>query len=156
MSIILWIDPGTTDTWFAVIKKTGGHMEMVDFGSIRTTPNIELSEKLREISADLDAIIEKYRPDCAGIEKIFFLKNTKTAIDVAHARWVMLLQLRNSAVPIMEYSPSQIKKAICNNGRAPKKQVQNALKILFQLEDTSLQDDAADALAVAYITGLYL
>ena len=156
MSIILWIDPWTTDTWFAIVEKTSSWMQMIDFWSIQTTPNIALSDKLREIYLDLDEVIQRYKPDYAGIEKIFFVKNIKTGIDVAHARGVMLLWLRNSAVPIIEYTPSQIKKAICNNGKAPKQQVQNALKMIFNLKEGTLQDDAADALAVAYITGLYL
>ena len=156
MSIILWIDPWTTDTWFAIVEKTSSWMQMIDFWSIQTTPNIALSDKLREIYLDLDEVIQRYKPDYAGIEKIFFVKNIKTGSDVAHARGGMLLWLRNSAVPIIEYTPSQIKKAICNNGKAPKQQVQNALKMIFNLKEGTLQDDAADALAVAYITGLYL
>jgi len=154
MSIILWLDPGTTDTGYAFVSKIKWNIRILDYGVLTTTPNTQLSEKLWEISSDLKELITSHRPDIAGVEKLFFSNNAKTAIDVAQARGVMLLWLRNQAVPIIEYSPSQIKKAICNNGNAPKKQVQNALRLIFKLGDTSIQDDAADALAVAYITAL--
>ena len=154
MSIILWLDPGTTDTGYAFIRKEGSTTTILDFGTIRTTPKIPLPDKLREISIDLGELIRKYQPDVAGIEKIFFTKNLTTGIEVSHARWVLLLGLRNAAIPIIEYSPPQIKKAICGNGRAPKKQVQNALRLIFKLDEWVIQDDAADALAVAYISAL--
>lgn len=154
MSIILWLDPGTTDTGYAIVEKNRWSISIIDYGVIVTTPKVALSDKLREIYIDLEEVIKKYRPEIAGVEKLFFTRNAKTAIDVAQSRWVMLLGLRNNAIPIIEYSPSQIKKAVCWNGNAQKKQVQNALKLILKLTDESIQDDAADALAVAYITAL--
>lgn len=98
---------------------------------IHTTPKIPLAEKLLEIDRDLSELIRTHRPDACGIETLIFAKNVTTAIDVAQSRGVIVHAVAKLGVPIFEFSPLQVKRAICGNGRAIKAQVQNAVKMLY-------------------------
>ncbi len=154
MSIILGIDPGTTTVGYGILEVIGNKRKILDCGVIKTTPKIDISQKILDINADLVGLIEKYRPTLCGIEKLYFHTNVTTGIDVAQSRGAMLLCLAQKGVQIREYTPLQVKKGICGNGRAPKGQVQNALRLIFGLKEIPKPDDAADALAIAYITSL--
>lgn len=115
---------------------------------------MEISLKLLDIESDLSELIGKYSPTLVAIEKLFFFSNQKTAIDVAQSRGVIVHTFAKKGIPIVEYTPLQVKKGICGSGSALKKQVQNALKLLFSLDEIPTPDDAADALALAYIASL--
>ena len=154
MSIILGIDPGTTTVGFAFLRKEQRKFEILDYGVIETEPKIDITLKIMDIVSDLEGLIDRYHPDICGIEKLFFLKNLKTGIDVAQARGAILYTLTKKGIPLREFTPLQVKKGICGNGTAKKEQVQNALKMVFGLDTIPKPDDAADALAIAYITGL--
>ena len=149
--IILWIDPWTTTTWFAIIKKESSNFQLIDYWVFSTTPNIPLSNKILEIWKDIKEIILHFQPDIISIEKLFFQTNLKTWIDVAQARWVILYESIKSNTPILEYTPLQVKKAITWNGKANKTQLQNAIKMIFRLEAIPKPDDAADAIGLAYM-----
>ncbi|MDD3793599.1 MAG: crossover junction endodeoxyribonuclease RuvC [Candidatus Gracilibacteria bacterium] len=152
--IILGIDPGTTTIGFSLIKKEKSKIKLIDYGIFKTTPKIELKYKIFEIGNDINEIIKKYNPDILSIEKLFFQTNTKTAIDVAQARGVIIYECIKNGLKIQEYTPLQVKKAITGNGKANKLQLQNAIKILFGLESIPKPDDAADAIGLAYIGAL--
>lgn len=154
MSIILGIDPWTTTVWFAIIEVKWNNKTIIECGIIETKPKEELKYKLIDIARDLEWIINKYKPNIASVEKLYFLKNVKTWIDVAHARWVIIHELAKKWISIIEYTPLQVKQWICGNGKANKTQVQNAIKILFWLKEIPKPDDAADALAIAYLASL--
>ena len=151
MSIILWIDPWTTTIWYALIERNGTNFSLKDYGVIETLPKLELSKKLLEIGRDIQNIIKQYTPDVVSVEKLYFTTNVKTGIDVAHARWVILYEVEKSWLTLLEYTPLQVKKAITSNGQANKKQLQNAIKILFWLTDIPKPDYAADAIWLAYM-----
>lgn len=154
MSIILGIDPWTTTTWFAVIEKKVKNIIILNYWIIETRPKECIENKLCDIWNDINNIITEYKPDVCWIEKLFFLKNLKTWIDVTQARWTMVYLLANAWVRIIEFTPLQVKRGICWNWNASKRQVQNALKIIYKLDNIPTPDDAADALAIAYITSL--
>jgi len=154
MSIILWIDPGTTTTGFAIIEKTWQSYQIIDYGILSTTPKVVLGTKLLEIWVDFKSILEKYSPDLVSIEKLFFNTNITTGIDVSHARWVMIYECMKKGISIQEYTPLQVKKAITWNGRSNKWQLQNAIKMIFKLQTIPQPDDAADAIWLAYMWGL--
>jgi crossover junction endodeoxyribonuclease RuvC len=154
MSIILGIDPGTTTVGFGVLEKTGSRFSILDFGVISTPPKIALADKLLEITDDLRNLLETYRPEVCGIETLLFTTNRKTGIAVAQARGAILTEIARKGIRTVELGPMQVKRGICGNGRAPKTQVQNALKLLFKLDAIPKPDDAADALAIAYVAGL--
>lgn len=154
MSIILWIDPWTTTTGFAIIKKEWRETELLDYWVIETTPKIPLEEKLFEIGQDLEEIIKTYSPTLAVVEKLFFTNNIKTWIDVSHARWVVLYELYKKWIPAVHYTPLELKSAICGNWKANKRQLQNAIKMIFKMDEIPKPDDAADAIWLAYIWSL--
>lgn len=154
MSTILGIDPGTTTVGYAVVRTGAGRPTLEDWGAIRTAPNAPLQEKLSEIWTDVGELIKKWKPDAAGMERLFFVKNVTNGIQVAHARGVCLLALHEAKIPVLEFTPTQVKKGVSGSGKADKKQVQAALKFLFSLPSAPTPDDAADAAAVAYLAAL--
>lgn len=127
---------------------------MIDYWIFKTTPKIELKEKLLEIWKDIKQLIKVFNIDLIVIEKLYFQTNLKTWIDVAQARWVILYESSKNNKKILEYTPLQVKKAITWNWKANKVQLQNAIKILFQLESIPKPDDAADAIWLAYMWSL--
>lgn len=152
--IILWIDPWTTTIWYSVIKKESWKIELIDYWIFKTTPKIPLNDKIYEIWNDIELIIDKYNPNIISIEKLFFQNNTKTAIDVAQARWVIVYKSMKKWLQIQDYTPLQVKKAITWNWKANKLQLQTAIKILFWLSQIPKPDDAADAIWLAYMGAL--
>ncbi len=153
--LVLWIDPGTTTIWYALVEKIWNDKRLLDYWIIETTPKVPLKNKLLEIYSDLNEILDNYDVDKAVIEKLFFTNNITTWIDVAWARWVIILELAKRNIIIEEYTPLQLKKAVCWNGKAKKIQLQNAIKIHFGLDEIPKPDDAADAVWLAYMWVLF-
>jgi len=152
--IILGIDPGTATTGYALIKKQKNNsFEIVDFGVISTKKTKSDSERLLEVQKDLAKIISKYKPEIAGVEKLYFENNAKTAMTVSQARGVVLLTLQQKKVKLQEFTPLQVKSMICGYGKAEKKQVQLMVQKTFNLKSLPKPDDAADALAIALCAG---
>ena len=143
---ILGIDPGYSILGWAVIEHD---LDIVAFGTIKTTSSSNIEDKLLEIYISIKNIIEKYQPDCASIEKLYFAKNTKTAIDVAKCAGVVLLTLNLAGLRLNEYSPLQVKRALTGYGRATKSQIQKMIMDIFKIKKIPEPDDAADALAIA-------
>lgn len=152
--IVLWIDPWTATTGFALLEKEGKVLRIIEFGVIETKAGLSLSERLVQIGSDLKEILDTYNPEICGIERLFFLRNVTNGIDVAHARWVILHTIASRGIPLIEFTPLQVKQGIAGNGFAKKPQVQRALQLLFKLGSIPKPDDAADALAIAYLTSL--
>jgi len=151
--IILGIDPGIADTGFGVIAKDAqGKIKCLDYGSVTTKAKTELTDRLEILSRALTEVIKKYQPDLISVEELFFAKNAKTALMVGHARGVILLTARQQNVPVVEFTPLQVKQAVTAYGKAPKDQVQKMVKMLLNLKNIPKPDDAADALAVAIAT----
>jgi len=146
---ILGIDPGTATLGWGVIDVLGGKMEVVAYGHISTEKELALPARLKEIATDLEALLEKYAPEEAAVEELFFSNNQKTIMAVGQARGVILLTLERYGIKIAEYTPLQVKQALTNYGRAEKAQVQLMVKALLKLGSIPKPDDAADALALA-------
>jgi len=151
MSIILWIDPGTTTTGFAIVEKLWQNYTILDYWVLSTTPKVSLGIKILEIWTDFQSILNKYSPNLVSIEKLFFNTNITTGIDVSHARWVMIYECMKAGIDYQEYTPLQVKKAITWNGRSNKIQLQNAIKMIFRLDEIPKPDDASDAIWLAYM-----
>ncbi len=147
--IILGLDPGTATTGFGVTENDGEQLKLLDYGCIETTANETLPTRLNQISKDLLEIINYWKPDAIAIEELFFSKNVKTAMTVAHARGAIMQKLAEQGYQIYEYKPMQIKEAISGYGRADKKQIQRMVQIILDMREIPRPDDAADALAVA-------
>lgn len=149
--IVIWIDPWTTTVWYSIVEKQWNKKILLDYWIIETTPKIHIAEKISEIISDLKYLIKKYSPQRAVIEKLYFQNNSKTAIDVAQSRWAVLYELHSNNIELLEYTPLQLKKAICGNWKANKLQLQKSIKILFWLSEIPRPDDAADAIGLSYM-----
>lgn len=149
--IILGIDPGTAKMGFGVIKsnKEKDILKSLDYGCIETSPSLSQGERLKKLNKELCKIIKKYKPEVMIVERIFFFKNSKTAMAVSEAKGVILLTAAQEKIPVYEFTPLQVKVAVTGYGRAEKKQVQKMIKLLMNLEEIPEPDDAADALAIA-------
>ncbi len=149
MKAILGIDPGLASTGYGIITCEGSRLHCTAYGTIRTSPRDSMGQRLIQIHRAIAGIVETYAPQEAGIESIYFSKNSKSAIPVAQAKGVILFTLASQAVPFAEYTPIELKQAVVGTGRAEKAQVQEGLKMIFGLEEIPSPDHAADALAAA-------
>lgn len=146
---IIGIDPGYAIVGFGVVDYDRHSFKVVGYGAITTASGTNFNERLVEVYNDLCIVLDKYKPDCLSIEKLFFQTNQKTAIDVAEARGVILLAAAQRKIPIGEYTPLQIKQSVVGYGKAEKKQVQEMTKSILKLCEIPKPDDTADALAIA-------
>lgn len=147
--IVLGIDPGIADTGYGVISVNGGCLECLEYGSIKTPAALALPNRLTQLYQELTSLLIKYQPQAAAIEQLFFNKNVKTALIVGQARGVVLLALNQAKVPIIDFTPAQVKRAVSAYGQASKLQVQKMVQMILKLKELPRPDDAADALAVA-------
>ncbi|MBN1834429.1 MAG: crossover junction endodeoxyribonuclease RuvC [Spirochaetales bacterium] len=149
MRIVLGIDPGLASTGYGVIRCEGSRIRHVAHGAIHTSPREEAGSRLVRLHDELARVIDAYHPDGAGVETVYFSKNSSSAIPVAQARGVLLYTLAERGVPFAEYTPGELKQAIVGRSRAEKVQMQQTLRVLFQLPEIPTPDHAADALAAA-------
>jgi crossover junction endodeoxyribonuclease RuvC len=149
--IILGIDPGFARTGYGVIEEKNKNLHMLDYGCLSTPAGLIFEKRLKKIREGLCDLIKKYKPDVCAVEKIFFCKNAKTAIDVGQARGVVILTAAEKNLKILEFTPLQVKQSITGYGKAEKGQIQKMIKILLNLKEIPKPDDAADALALAIV-----
>lgn len=148
--IVLGIDPGLARMGYGVIEKTGTKALHVTHGCITTTrEDSSAGARLNHLYGGLKDLFLEQRPECAAIEKLFFSKNITSAMGVAEVRGIVLLICAQEGVPVTEYTPNQVKKAITGSGRADKKQVQEMIRRLLHLQEIPEPDDAADGLSIA-------
>lgn len=150
---ILGIDPGYAIVGYGVVEYDNFRFKTVGYGAVTTNAGTHFCERLEIIYNDLITVIEKYRPECMSIEKLYFNTNTTTAIDVAQARGCILLAAQKSGIPVFEYTPLQVKQSITGYGKAEKRQVMEMIKSFLSLEKIPKPDDTADALALAVCHG---
>lgn len=151
---VLGIDPGSRKTGFGIIESGRYHPHYVASGVIRVE-KLSGAERLKTIFESMMALIDQYQPTVMAIEKVFVYKNPNSAIKLGQARGVILCAAALKNVPIMEYTPTQIKSTIVGQGHAGKEPVQFMVKQLLKLTE-SPQEDAADALACALCHDRYL
>ena len=148
--IIVGFDPGIATLGYGVIEvDKRGKSEMIDYGIISTPKEENLAVRLCMLEKGIKQIIDKFKPQEIAVEELFFAKNVKTGIAVAHARGVILLTATKECGKLFEYTPLQIKQALTGYGRADKNQIQQMVKTTLRLKSIPRPDDAADALAVA-------
>ncbi|MDR1702286.1 MAG: crossover junction endodeoxyribonuclease RuvC [Sporomusaceae bacterium] len=147
--LVMGIDPGIAICGYGLVKQSGSSLTPVEYGVIRTGADCATAERLVKIFQDVDFLIKNYRPALIGVEELFFAKNVKTAMVVGEARGVILLAAAQNKVPILEFTPLQVKQSVVGYGRAEKKQVIYMTEKILNLTVKPHPDDAADALAVA-------
>ena len=148
-SIILGIDPGFGSIGYGAISVSSGNPSALNYGCLHTKPGTLFSKRLLKIFDDITQLIHDIAPDVIGVEKLFFEKNSKTAIEVSHARGVILLAAERAGIPIIECTPLQVKLASTGYGKADKRQVQQMITRVLKLKEVPKPDDTADALAIA-------
>lgn len=148
-NIIIGIDPGIADTGYGVIKQENGNLEVIVYGSIKTSAKINLANRLLLLKNKLSDILKKYHPQIAIVEQLFFCSNTKTALTIGQARGVIMATLAEQKIKIIELTPLQVKQGLTGYGKANKKQMQQMIKLILNLKEIPQPDDAADALAMA-------
>lgn len=146
---ILGIDPGMAIVGYSLLDYQGGEYKLLHSGSIQTAKDKRESERLLEIFNDMTSLVEKFQPDEAAIEKLFFFKNQTTVMPVAHARGVILTVLEQFNVPIYEYTPMEVKQVLTGYGRADKKEVEQMVKISLGVDELPKLDDTVDSIAIA-------
>ena len=146
---ILGIDPGMAIVGYAMIGVENDNIELLTSGSIQTDKKKDDSKRLLEIYNDLSTIVERYKPDCASVEQLFFFKNQKTIIPVAEARGVILTVLEKYNIPTYSYTPMEVKQVLTGYGRADKKEVEQMVRIALESQELPKLDDTVDAIAIA-------
>jgi crossover junction endodeoxyribonuclease RuvC len=147
--IVLGIDPGLAATGYGVVAQRGGRLLALDGGVIDTPAGRPSEARLAAIFDRVGDLLAEHDPGAVALEALYFGQNVRTAFAVGQARGVALLAAGQRAVPCVDYTPQQIKSAVCGSGRAAKGQVQDMVKRLLGLSERPRPDHAADALAVA-------
>lgn len=146
---VFGIDPGSERTGYGCVDTNGSRHQIVICGAITAAPLASFPERLLQIHARLSVLIAECAPECVAIENIFYAANVRSALKLGHARGVAMLAAVEAGVPVMEYTPAEIKRAVVGYGRAEKHQVQHMVKLILGLAEVPSPHDAADALAVA-------
>jgi crossover junction endodeoxyribonuclease RuvC len=147
--LVLGLDPGLATMGYGLVAGDGQKLEPVAYGAVHTSAKASTADRLMQLHEELRGILERYDPDVAAMEELFFSNNARTAIVVGEARGVLLLTLAEAELPIAEYTPLQVKQAITGYGQADKSQIQQMVRLLLNLADIPRPDDAADALAIS-------
>ena len=134
---------------YGLIEIVNDSINLLTSGSIQTDKKLPDSKRLLEIYNDLTTVVQKYQPDCASVEELFFFKNQKTIIPVAEARGVILTVLEKLNIPTYSYTPIQVKQVLTGYGRAEKKEVEQMVRLTLQSDKLPKLDDTVDAIAIA-------
>ena len=151
---ILWIDPWLETIWFAIIDTDHPqNIDLIDYWVIKTKSKTNFDKRLLQIYEDLNEILDEFEPDLISIERLFFWTNVTNWIQVAHSRWICILEFAKRWIEVYEFSPNEMKSIICGNWQAKKDQVQFMIKNQLWLTKIPKPDDAADAIGLAMCLG---
>ena len=145
---ILGIDPGFAITGYSIIDYIGNKFDLIASGAVTTKAGESFPLRLLKLNNDLENIIDEYKPDAISVEELFFNQNTKTAINVAQARGIILIVGCKRGIPTFEYTPLQVKQAVTGYGRADKMQVQKMVQSILKVEKIPKLDDITDSMAI--------
>jgi crossover junction endodeoxyribonuclease RuvC len=146
---VFGIDPGSERTGYGCVESDGTRHRVVACGAIATPSRATFPEKLLAIHRSLTALLAECEPAVVAIENVFYATNVRSALKLGHARGVAVLAAVERGLPVVEYTPAEIKRAVVGYGRAEKQQVQEMVRLLLGLAEVPTPHDAADALAVA-------
>ena len=146
--IVLGIDTSLRSTGYGVLAVEGSRLKCLDCGTIPNAARLPLTGCLKAIHAKVAELIEAFHPDVMAIESVIYGKNAGTMLVLGEARGAVLTAAADAGLPVYEYEPRRMKKAICGNGLAEKEQIQRMVKTLLNLPELP-QNDAADALGLA-------
>jgi crossover junction endodeoxyribonuclease RuvC len=147
--IVLGIDPGLANTGYGVVARRGGRLWAVDGGVIQTAPQLAAAARLALLHERVEALLDAHGPEAVALESLYFGQNAHSAFAVGQARGAVLLAAGRRGIACHDYTPQQVKGAVCGTGRAGKAQVGRMVQALLALPEAPSPDHAADALAVA-------
>jgi len=145
---VLGVDTSLRSTGYGVLSVEGSRMRCLDCGNVRNAAQLPLTACLKAIHAKIAELVATYQPDVMAVESVIYGKNAGTMLILGEARGAVLTAAADAGVPVYEYEPRRMKKAICGNGLAEKEQIQRMVKTLLGLPELP-QNDAADALGLA-------
>ena len=148
--IVLGLDPGSTRVGYGLIKKEKSGLKFIKSGLLKIV-SADKNQRLLELEKSFSQLLKREKPDLVALEKLFFVKNLKTGLEVAQSRGILTLLIIKHKIPLLEYTPSEIKSGITGYGRADKKTISKIVAKNLKIEKIEGGDDAADALAAAII-----
>ncbi len=151
---ILGLDPSLSSTGWGIIEVNANRLQYVADGFIPTSPKMPIEERLDIIFNTLSEVIENYQPEEAAIEKTFLNSNPETSLKLSMARGVVILAAGHYHLPLFEFDPTKVKKALVGVGRADKNQVETMVKVLLP-GCKPKNNDSSDALAMAITRSHY-
>jgi len=145
---ILGIDPGGHVAGWGLVRQEGNKLSLEDCGTLRPGSGIEFPERLRRLHEAMGEVLDRMQPEAVAIESVFFARHPKAALQLGHVRGVLLLAAASRSLPIFEYPPATVKKAVTGHGAAKKEQVRDMVNVLLgtRVEGAT---DKSDALAIA-------
>ena len=146
---VLGIDPGVSRCGYGVVARRGGALVALSCGVIRTSPRDELPDRLLLLGDELADLVRDVRPSVLSVERVLFQNNARTAMSVGQASGLALVVAARAGIPVVQYSPNEVKLAVTGDGRADKTAVQAMVTRLLRLQKPPQPADAADALALA-------
>lgn len=146
---VLGIDPGSETLGWGVVEGIGLKYNLVDFGTVKSSPKEAFSKRLMKIFDGVADVIWKFKPDALSIEEAFYANNVKVALKLGQVRGVVMLAGEKAGIEIAEYAPRLIKQTVVGYGNAEKQQVQEMVRLLLRMKEIPKPHDAADALAIA-------
>ena len=132
-----------------VIEKNGNELKRISSGVKKTLKTQKEGERLWEIFMFLDELIKTEKPNIVSTEKLFFSKNVKTALIIGEVRGVILAISQKHELAVKEFTPPELKMAVCGYGKAGKESIANMVNLLLNLPKKKVLDDETDALALA-------
>lgn len=146
----LGIDPGLNRTGYALIERTPRGPILREGGVIQSTQKLSLHQRVLEIGTGLREVLAELKPEIVAIEQVFSsAQNVKSSLLLAHARGAILMMIAEAGIPVVHYTPAQIKRLLTGSGKAPKDQMQHAIRAELRLAELPEPNDVADASAVA-------
>lgn len=143
------IDPGTIITGYGIVEDASNALSLIDYGTIVGGRKETFPNRLKKMHDGLNRVIEKYKPGNIALEKVFYGKNIKTTIKIGEGRGVAILCAALAEIPLAEYAPTIVKKAVVGIGSAQKVQVQEMVRVILNMSESPKLFDATDALAIA-------
>jgi crossover junction endodeoxyribonuclease RuvC len=145
----LGIDPGLSRCGYGAVEEVAGSLRAVAIGHLSTPVDQPVSVRLAMLLADLQALVGELRPDAVVVERVLFQVNARTAMSVGQASGLALAVAAGAGIPVVEYSPNEVKQAVTGYGSADKAQVGRMVQVLLGLDEVPRPADRADALALA-------
>lgn len=153
--IIIGIDPGSIICGYGVVETDGNSFSLIEYGVVHAKKkNESIPLRLKEIHIRINKVVERTLPDFSAFEAMYYSRNAQSLMKLSHARAAAMLSMVLREIPIVEYTPTKVKKAVTGSGSASKEQVQYMVRNILSIEETPEFYDATDALAVAICHGL--